>query len=279
MNTMNRRMFVKSGIALAGVSAVANTLRGGGSNAERLKARDVQEYLQSLNGGWVNPKTTVDTFKAGDPETVVEGIAVGWMSYTWALKKALELGCNMFITHEPTYYNHFDDHGAPASPATPRPARPMTIMPGGNPDAFRFEKVRAKRDFIEKSGIVILRCHDLWDQYPGLGIPDAWAKTLGFSPPTGGTGPYRVFDVSGRTALDVAKQIAAKTKSLGLDGWSWLGRQMPGSAGWPPDAVRTRPSPNSSRSWERTWPSAPMMASRTGATVRWRSTWAFPPLW
>ncbi len=47
-----------------------------------MKARDLQSYLQSLNGGWVDPQKTVDTFKSGDPGAEVTGIAVGWMSYT-----------------------------------------------------------------------------------------------------------------------------------------------------------------------------------------------------
>ena len=74
-----------------------------------MKAQDVQNYLQSLAGDWQYSDNTVDTFKAGDPSTEVRGIAVGWMSYIWALQRALDLGCNVFITHEPTYYNHWDN--------------------------------------------------------------------------------------------------------------------------------------------------------------------------
>ena len=77
-----------------------------------MKAQDVQDYLRSLAGEWQYPADTVDTFKAGDPSAEVRGIAVGWMSYTWALQRALELGCNVFITHEPTYYNHWDNDQA-----------------------------------------------------------------------------------------------------------------------------------------------------------------------
>jgi len=102
-----------------------------------------------MDGGWVNWGNTVDTFKSGDPTTEVRGVAVGWMGYTWALQRALELDCNMFITHEPTYYNHH------------------------NQNIFRYQGVAAKRKLI------ILRCHDLWDQVPGIGIPDSWATQLG----------------------------------------------------------------------------------------------------
>jgi putative NIF3 family GTP cyclohydrolase 1 type 2 len=193
---MNRRDFIfgAAAVAISGRPAAAGT----GSRTARAaapRARDIKDYLWGLDGGWMDREKTVDVFKAGDPETEVKGIAVGWMSHEWAIKKALELGCNMFVTHEPTYYDHWD--------------KDQTV--------FRFETARRKRELITSSGIVILRCHDLWDQFPGEGVPDVWAATLGFLKPIDGKGWFRVFDVSGRTALDVAKQVAAKTAHLGQD--------------------------------------------------------------
>ena len=166
-----------------------------------MKARELGEYLQSMDGGWVNWEHTVDNFKAGDPEVEIEGIAVGWMSYTWALEKGLELGCNLFITHEPTFYDHLDKEQ----------------------EVFRFEAARDKRTFVEENGLVVLRCHDLWDQVPEIGIPDSWAQQLGFENPIGGAGYYRVYDVSGRTALEVAQQVAARTRELGQEAVQLIG--------------------------------------------------------
>lgn len=174
-----------------------------------MQAQELQEYLRSLNGGWMNLDSTVDTFKSGDPNAEVEGIAVGWMSYTWALKQALSLSCNVFITHEPTYYGHHDsDEGV-----------------------FRYGTARAKRDFIQDSGLVVIRCHDLWDQVPEIGIPDSWAKQLNLGDAITGEGYYRVYDVSGRTALDVAKQVAQHVAELGQEAVQLIG---------PPDASVTR---------------------------------------
>src|SRR5512146_695111 len=102
-----------------------------------MKVDELQAFLRSLNGGWLNPGDTVDTFKAGDPQAEVRAIAVGWMSYRWALQRALDLGCNVFITHEPTYYDHHDNQ----------------------PKIFSLPGVRQKQQWIEESGIVILRCH------------------------------------------------------------------------------------------------------------------------
>ena len=122
-----------------------------------MKVNELQAFLDSLNGGWLNPNDTVDTIKAGDPQSEVHAIAVGWMSYTWALKRALSLNCNVFITHEPTYYDHHDNQ----------------------PKIFDMPGVRQKQQWIEENGIVILRCHDLWDQFPGIGIPELMGDLVG----------------------------------------------------------------------------------------------------
>jgi putative NIF3 family GTP cyclohydrolase 1 type 2 len=174
-----------------------------------MNARDLLAYLRQLNGGWMNLANTVDTFKSGDPSIEVRGIAVGWMSYTWALQRALELGCNVFVTHEPTYYDHLDNN------------EKMLALPA----------VQAKRRFIDQSGLVILRCHDLWDQYPAIGIPDSWGDWLGLGKPIAGEGYFRVYDVRGRTARDVARQVAARVAPLGQSAVELAG---------PPDQPVTR---------------------------------------
>lgn len=167
-----------------------------------MRAKDVQTYLRSLDGGWMDLEKTVDTFKSGSPEAEVCGIAVSWMSTTAALKTALSAGCNLFITHEPTYYDHYDD-------------------PQGW--TFGYEGTRSKRAFIEESGITIIRCHDLWDQVPQIGIPDAWGEALGLGQAVGGEGYYRVYDVSGRSAGDVARQVAARTAAFGQEAVQLIG--------------------------------------------------------
>lgn len=158
-----------------------------------MKAQDIYDHLRSLDGGWVDWQTTTDRFVTGDPAAEVTSIAVGWMSYTWALQRALDLDCNLFITHEPTYFSARDDEER----------------------IFRFPGVQAKRRWIEESRLVILRCHDMWDQLPGRGIPDAWARWLGFDQPLVSDAYYRLYDVRGQTARMVARQVARRIKELG----------------------------------------------------------------
>ena len=164
-------------------------------------AQDIQDYLQSLSGDWDYPDNTVDTFKAGKPVAPVRGIAVAWMSYNWALQRALDLNCNVFITHEPTYYNHWDD----------------------DQDIFRFSQVRAKRQFIENNDLVIIRCHDLWDQIRDIGIPDSWGKLLRLGNTVDDDAYVRIFETGQTTATDFARHVASCTAPFGQPGVQLIG--------------------------------------------------------
>ena len=150
-NEISRRRFISRSSAAIAALAVAPGVYPRPVK-RKLTAGELNSYLNSLGADWVDMSRTVDTFKSGGPEVEVKGIAVGWMSYTDSLKRALELECNIFITHEPTYYNHRDN----------------------DKKIFRFEQVVKKREFIERSKITIIRCHDVWDQYP-----DGMGKTSG----------------------------------------------------------------------------------------------------
>lgn len=200
-SSITRRKFI-SGVPSASVAlmAVAEGVSRA-SVAGSLTAGQVHEYLHSLDGGWVNWENTVDTFKSGSPTAEVKGIAVAWMPYRYALEQALELGCNLFVTHEPTYFNHRDN----------------------DQQIFRFPLVKSKREFIERNGFVIIRCHDVWDQYPEIGIPLAWGKLLDLGKPIDGSGYYYVYDGQGRTALSIARQIAARTSNFGQPGVQLIG--------------------------------------------------------
>jgi putative NIF3 family GTP cyclohydrolase 1 type 2 len=81
---------------------------------------------------------TVDTFKAGNPDTELTGIAVCMFADMETLNKAVQKGCNFIITHEPVFYNH-NDHT----------------------EAYQADEVfREKYEFIRSHGLVIFRFHD-----------------------------------------------------------------------------------------------------------------------
>ena len=105
--------------------------------AESITAAQVVDRIKAhVNCEWSDP--TVDTFKAGDPNTPVTGIATTFMATQAVLEKAVAAGCNFIISHEPTFYSHYDD------------------MEGIKDDAV----LSAKRAFIEKHKLVVWRFHD-----------------------------------------------------------------------------------------------------------------------
>jgi putative NIF3 family GTP cyclohydrolase 1 type 2 len=76
--------------------------------AQDLTASEIIEKIKkNVTCEW--SENTVDTFKAGDPDQKVTGIATTFIATMDVLKKARELNCNLIITHEPTFYNHLDE--------------------------------------------------------------------------------------------------------------------------------------------------------------------------
>lgn len=166
-----------------------------------MRAHEVEVYLRSLDGGWVDWSDTTDRFLAGDPDSEVHGIAVVWMGTRAALAEAVRLGCSLCIVHEPLY------NGGQGEEET----------------MLRFAGMRDKRAWIEGRRLTIYRCHDLWDRLPEIGIPDSWARALGLINPLMGDGYVRVFDVSGETAGRIAERVAQAVRPLGQEAVELLG--------------------------------------------------------
>ena len=125
-----------------------------------LTARQVIERIQAHVGvPWQSD--TVDTFKAGNPDTPVTGIAVTMMATLDVLKRAAVSGNNLIITHEPTFFNHLD--------------KPDELDQGEN-DPLLAEK----REFIEKHGLIIWRFHDHWHARKPDGIQAGMVHVLGW---------------------------------------------------------------------------------------------------
>src|SRR6266852_9645267 len=125
----------------------------------RPTAREVVAAIQEHIGvPWKTP--TVDTFKSGNPETPVTGIAVTMMATLDVLQRATANGQNLIITHEPTFFNHYD-------------AKPEGM---DESDAVWKEK----RAYIEKHGLVIWRLHDHWHMRKTDGMQVGMTHELGW---------------------------------------------------------------------------------------------------
>ena len=165
-------------------------------------ANEIREHFLSRVPS-VDRAKTVDTVKAGDPDRPVKTVAVGWMSTIYDLEKAVELGCDLFITHEPTFWEHW------AAESKNRAAR------GG------IEKTR----LLEKSGLVVLRCHDAWDRWPKIGIRDGWAATLGLTDLVALSDDKwcAMYAIPKTPLRQFAETVAARVRPLGQDSISVMG--------------------------------------------------------
>jgi putative NIF3 family GTP cyclohydrolase 1 type 2 len=178
----------KTGFILAGLLGAAIFSPQVEAQDRRPTAREVVTAIQQHVGVPWNTDT-VDTFKAGNPETRVTGIAVTMMATLDVLQRALANGHNMILTHEPTFYNHLD--------------RPQGMEES---DAVWKEK----REFIEKNGLVIWRIHDHWHRRNPDGILVGTVKVLGWEKYQNAENPH-LFTVPETTleklAADVAKRL------------------------------------------------------------------------
>jgi putative NIF3 family GTP cyclohydrolase 1 type 2 len=76
-----------------------------------------------------------------------------------------------------------------------------------------------KLAWLEESGMVVYRCHDVWDVFPDIGVRDSWASGLGFEgPPLKSDGYYRVEDVSGQTFEQLCRHVASRMQSVQQQG-------------------------------------------------------------
>src|SRR5262245_57314749 len=104
MNDISRREFV---MLAAGSVLVPRTAPG------TLTAREVVERIRQ-NIGVEEKPDTVDTFKAGNPDTVVKGIVTTAMPTIDVLRQAVKRGANFVITSEPTFYSKSDASSPPS---------------------------------------------------------------------------------------------------------------------------------------------------------------------
>lgn len=104
-------------------------------------------------------ETTVDTFKAGDPQTPITGIATTVMATLAVLRQAAAAGRNLIVTCEPAFYAANDDPG-------PRAADPV---------------YRAKQAFIAEHRLIIWRFSDHWSARVPNEFASALADTLGWT--------------------------------------------------------------------------------------------------
>ncbi len=157
--------------------------------AEQIVAR-MQKKLQEVGVTWRTQ--TVDTFKAGRPETEIKAIATTGMSTFDVLRRAAAAGRNFVITHEPTFYNHTD----------------QTV------DLEKDPTYQAKLRFIQDNNLVIFRFHDHAHALQPDPLVAGSARMLGW---TQYASPQpRVYVLPTTTLRELAVDVAEKLKGRAI---------------------------------------------------------------
>jgi putative NIF3 family GTP cyclohydrolase 1 type 2 len=156
---------------------------------KRLTAREVIARIQEHVGvPWQTE--TVDTFKAGNSDTPVTGIAVTMMATMDVLERAVASGKNLIITHEPTFYNHLDK---------------LDVLEQKEMDAV----LAAKLAFITKHSLVVWRFHDHWHRRRPDGIMAGMVHVLGWEKYQDARNEY-LFTIPETTMEKLAANLKAK---------------------------------------------------------------------
>jgi putative NIF3 family GTP cyclohydrolase 1 type 2 len=176
-------------LPLITLSLIAGLSPAASAQKKPITAKQVIERVQARVGvPWKSE--TVDTFKAGDPNTATTGVAVTMMATMDVLQRAAASGHNLIITHEPTFYSHEDD---------------PKELPQYKSDPVLAEK----RKFIAEHRLVIWRFHDHWHARQPDGIEAGMARALGWEKYEDARNPY-LFTMPEITLQQLAADIAQK---------------------------------------------------------------------
>ena len=158
-----------------------------------MEAKQVMEHFREV-GTWVNWEETCDQFLHGNPNVEVKGIAMAWIATNSSLKQASDKGLNLFITHEPVFYQGYK----------------------GTTSATQLTS--KKKSLLDELGITLMRCHDTWDRMPEVGIVDAWAAFLGLETELRSLESfYKVCLLGNISVEEAARHILEKVRPLRQD--------------------------------------------------------------
>ncbi len=108
---VNRRKFIVNSLLTAGAlltMPLINKATGINKIDETYTVGDIMDmFIKEVPDGVRT--NTVDTLKAGNRNIQVTGIITTMFATIEVIRKAIALGANFIIAHEPTFYNHTDD--------------------------------------------------------------------------------------------------------------------------------------------------------------------------
>jgi putative NIF3 family GTP cyclohydrolase 1 type 2 len=109
--SFGRRKFITNSLLTAGAlltMPVINKATAKNKMSETYTVGEIMDlFIKEVPGGVLT--NTVDTLKAGNTDIQVTGIVTTMFATIEVIRKAIDLGANFIIAHEPTFYNHTDD--------------------------------------------------------------------------------------------------------------------------------------------------------------------------
>lgn len=186
---MRRSRLVYSAVAALTLSSLSISAQ---DSPQKLTAAEVMQRIIAATGA-TPPAGTVDTLKAGDPNTVVTGIATTFMDTYPVLEQAVASGKNLIITHEPTFYNHQDK------------------LSEWSADPVQQQKLA----YIKEHHLVVWRSHDTWHMRRPDGILAGMVEQFGWKPYQSSSDPL-VFNMPRTTVGKIASQLQARTSARAI---------------------------------------------------------------
>ena len=163
-----------------------------------MNCMDIADHFRTV-GTWVDWSNTNDTFKAGESSKTVRTVAVAWKASWEALREAVSRGADLFVSHESIFV------GADGSPGLEGPC----VLPSEEP----------KFDWLKSTGLVVYRCHDVWDRFHSEGIRDSWQKGLLLDGKiVADEYPYYVTEITPVKVCEFARHILQIIGPLGQNG-------------------------------------------------------------
>lgn len=154
-----------------------------------MTANEVVERIKKNLGIPWNEKTYRDTFKVGDPDAEVKGIATTFMATLDLLQRAQAAGMNFVISHEPTFWNDAD-----------------AVKDFTDDAVYRF-----KVDFCRRNDMAVWRFHDhIHAHQPDL-IWVGLARALGWHERTGAPHQFTFPPTTlGALATDIQRRMSVR---------------------------------------------------------------------
>lgn len=127
-------------------------------------------------------------------------VAVAWKVSWDALRDAVDRGAELFVSHESVSVH--------------------AINGAKEPDVhFALPSEKPKFDWLEETGLVVYRCHDVWDRFAVDGIRDSWQRELELGDRiVADEFPLYVTQLDPMSVRELAQHVLRRVRPLGQNG-------------------------------------------------------------